>query len=515
MRMDRNSLTYQTFKNISYNIVGYVWPMIFTLFVTPIIIFGLGIKTYGIYLFINTFIAFFGLLDLGLGTAVSKYMAYYYGKKDYVAIATLTHTANSLFLFLGLIGLTISAIIAFWGSTVLPAQFSAYSEYFPIIFIAGSIFFLTTIINPYSSILNAVQRFDISNMIGISTFTISNLSILTIVLLHGSLQSIFIVQLIINFLSASITVYKAIDILPQATIRYGWDKQEFMKCYKFGIVTLINNIANNALSYLDRMIIPLYVGPSNLTYYSLPGNITGKIPGFSGILSATIFPTTSQFEGGNEPARIENLYIRSFRLITIITAALTVAAISFAYKTLLYWLGPDFATQSANILIILAITNFILSFFGPLSSFLLGLGKLKFLTTMSVSMGILNALLLFILLPPFGITGAALAYLLSVLPIGYILYYTEKKYLRLAHRKKYYLKTTTGIILVSVIVWTIDTFILSLLVINMATLLIIGGTSIILYIILYKILGFFETEDWKDLEYFKNEISKKIHSIFI
>ena len=63
--MEQNSLTYKTLKNSAYNMVGYIWPMFFSLFVTPIIIFHLGVKNYGIYLFINAIISLFGLLDLG------------------------------------------------------------------------------------------------------------------------------------------------------------------------------------------------------------------------------------------------------------------------------------------------------------------------------------------------------------------------------------------------------------------------------------------------------------------
>ncbi len=513
--MERTSLTYQTFKNISYSIIGYVWPIAFALFVTPVIIFGLGIKSYGIYIFINTFISFFGLLDLGIGTAVAKYMAHYYGRRDNAAITSLTHTANSLFMILGLLGLGISAIIAFWGPYILPEQFLSYAEYFPIIFIAGGIFFVNTIISAYLSILNAVQRFDITNIIGIGTFTISNLGILAIILLHGSLQSIFILQLIINTLYAVIIVYNAVKILPSATIRFGWNIFELKQCYRFGLISFINNIASNALAYLDRMIIPLYVGPSNLTYYSMPGSVTSKIPGLANTLSVTIFPSTSQFTGGNDRVRIESLYIRSFRLITVVTASLTVTAISFAHETLFYWLGSDFAAHSTNILIILALTNFILAFFGPLSAFLLGLGKLKFLTTMSVLMGILNAILLLILLPSYGITGAAWAYLLSVLPVFYIFYHTEKLHMELIGRGKYYIKTILGTILVSTIIWTTNTFALHLLIRNIPTLLLIGGVSVVLYILLYKVFGFFDPEDWRDLEYFKTDVSKRLRIPFV
>jgi O-antigen/teichoic acid export membrane protein len=345
------------------------------------------------------------------------------------------------------------------------------------------------------------------------SITLSSLSILGIVILGGSLTAIFLAQLLFTAIFAVVTVYQAKKVLPQATLHLGWNKLEIRHCYRFGLGTFINGLASTALSSLDRLIIPFYAGPSNLTYYSLPGNVTNRIPGISNTLSATMFPMTSQLDGAKNAAQIETLYVRSFRLITIVAAAVTVTAIAFAHQILLYWLNADFASRSTDILIILAFTNFILALFGPLSNFLLGLGKLKFLTTMSVIMGVLNALLLLLLLPKYGITGAAWAYLISVAPVLYVFYYTEKKYLMLSNRGRYYAKKITGTLITSGIVWAVDVYLLSFLIVNLGTLLIIAAISGILYLLIYKHLAFFEPEDWHDIERFFFQLVRKLIKI--
>ena len=484
--------------------------MFFSLFITPIIIFRLGIKTYGIYLFINAVTALFSLLDLGLGTAVVKHLSNYYGKKDDRAIATLVHSANLIFFLVGAGGFILSICITIGGAHFLPSQFESYRQYSLLFMIAGLMFCIASTTNTYTTILIALQRFDINTKINIASTTTSRLGMVAIVVLGGSLQSIFLFQLLITIFFAGTTFYQAKKILPSATFRLRWDKKEIKHCYQFGFVTFINNIASIALASLDQLIIPFYVGPSNLTYYSVPGNVTNRIPGVSNTLSGSMFPTTSQLEGEKSISQIETLYVRSFRLITIIAAAFTITSIAFAYKILFYWLSVDFANHSTSILIILALTNFILALFGPLSSFLLGLGKIKFLTTMSVVMSVLNILLLFILLPRYGIIGAALAYLISVLPVAYVFYYTEKKYLILFNRTAYYFKKAISIGITSAIIYSIDAYFLSPLVVNLATLIIAGATSLVLYLIVYKMLGFFEKKDWDDIEKFFHHILKKI-----
>jgi O-antigen/teichoic acid export membrane protein len=507
--MDQTSLTFLAFKNTSYNILGFLWPIIFTLLVTPLIVFKLGVKEYGIYLFVTATLTLLGLLDLGLGTAVTKHLSYYYGKKDNVALRKVAHSSNSLFLIIGTAGFALVALIALGSRHFLPAKFDAYQQYSTLFLIGGAIFFVSSLSSTCNSILTAVQRFDISTKINMAQVTVSSLSMLLVVELSGSLEYVFLTQLAVMILLAITLFYQAKKALPVATLRLGWDKKEIASCFKFGIVNFINNIASTALSSLDRLIIPFFAGPSNLTYYSIPGNVGAKIPGLSNTLSVSLFPTVSQLSGGEEISRIKILYIRSFRLITIIAGALTVTVIAFSYQVLRFWLNQDFAVHSSSILVVLALTNFILALFGPLSNFLLGLGKLKFLSLSSIGMAVFNALLLLILLPLYGIAGAAYAYLISVLPVAYFFYYVEKHYLNLPGRKRHYLKTLVGIITVSVIVWLCD-FLLGRFIVNLATLLSVGGVSALLYVILYKLLGFFEQEDWQDLENFYSILLKKI-----
>lgn len=499
--MEKESLTYKAFKNSTYNIMGYLWPIIFTLIVTPIIVLTLGVKEYGIYLFINTLVGLFGLFELGLGVAVLKYMSQYYGARDEIALRRLAHSANSLFFLLGGLSLLISIIIATIGVSILPAPFLPYEKYLALFVFAGGVSFFNTAISTYTIVLYATQRFDISNKIGMVSVTLLSLGMLFAVKMGGSIREIFIVQLVVAASFSIVTFYYAKKLLPIATFGFGWNKSEIINCYRFGVVAYINNIASAALSSLDKIVIPFFVGPSNLTYYSLPGGVAAKIPGITNTLTASMLPTASLLSGSDEISRMKTMYIRTFRLMIVIASALTISIIAFSSETLRYWLNTDFADKSSGVLVVLALTNLLLALFGPLSNFLLGLGKLKLISSFSALMAALNAVVLFVLLPLYGIIGAAWAYLISVLPVIYLFYYVETKYLFLLNRGGYYRKTITGTILTSFLVLLIDTLV-SYFVVNIITLIFALCTSVVLYVIFYKLLGFLDQEDWKDIERF-------------
>ncbi len=175
----------------------------------------------------------------------------------------------------------------------------------------------------------------------------------------------------------------------------------------------------------------------------------------------------------------------------------------FAQKILYYWVGEDFARQGTHILQILALTYFVLALYNPLINFLLGMGKVKFLTYASVSLAIFNMVLVLCLVPRYGILGAAWAYFFSVLPIIYIFYYVEKHFLGLVGIGSFYAKLYGKIILTALIFMGICRELLVPLASGFWGLIIIGPLSILLYFFIYWLFRFVEEED---MELFKRTL---------
>src|ERR1700686_1261546 len=100
--MDQDSLTYRTLKNASFNFIGYVWPFIFAIFITPVIVFKISLSTYGNYIFINTLISLASLLDLGIGVATIKYIVEHHSRQEMEELKRTIYSVNWLFLIIGI-----------------------------------------------------------------------------------------------------------------------------------------------------------------------------------------------------------------------------------------------------------------------------------------------------------------------------------------------------------------------------------------------------------------------------
>src|SRR6185437_4885760 len=145
-------------------------------------------------------------------------------------------------------------------------------------------------------------------------------------------------------------------LFPGISFRFSWHGEEIKKAYRFGALAAVSTLSNNALIQLDRLLIPVFVGPAQLSYYSLPGSVAQKSSGITGSLGNILFPLTSALQSSGESEKINAIYKRGFRNITIIAAALCSAIACFSYKILFFWLGKDFADRGVVILYILTAT---------------------------------------------------------------------------------------------------------------------------------------------------------------
>lgn len=500
--MDKQSLTYKTLKNISYGMIGYVWMFIFSIFITPIIVFRLGVEVYGVYILVLSINSLLGLFDLGISQILVKYIAEYHAVNDEKRLKDLMYSFNVILLVMSVFSLAALTLIGFWASDFFPSQTVTSGYYFYIFFLSGLISFVGGLNSLFVMVPVALQRFDYSTKIGIANLTASNFIMLFLVVSGYGLKEIFLSQLVLAIIFSFVSRHYSLKILPSADLKFAWNWNEVKNAYKFGIATYMSNAANSALTYFDRLLIPVFLGPSALPYYTLPGNLAAKTPGVISTLSGTIFPMISSLNGLQDMEKIRNIYRRVFNLLTVISFSITISIALFADKILRFWLSADFAEKSGTVLMILAVTYYLLSLGGTLNNFLLGLTKTKFLFQISTFMAVINIILLFYLLPKFGVIGAAWAYLVSVLPIIYMFYYVEKRILTMTGRVKDYLKLYSKLAVVAIPFFFICRLAILPFVNGLHGVMIFGPLSVLLFLVIYYFFRFYDEEDLKAINSF-------------
>lgn len=504
------SLAVQTLKNTLFSAIGYIVPMFFSFVVTPLLVRDLGVGAYGVYVFIATWTGFLLLADLGLGMSLMKSVSESSAVGDKERLQKVVSVAVFVFGLFAVVGFLVFAVLSMFAEKWF-GSLGISSHGLRLAFILGGLGFTVASLNQlFIALIRGLNRFDIvvrNSLLQLISFN----SIVLLLMFTGHLGLLWV--LAANLATSALTLILLIKGFwkeqPHTKMRPRFYKEEVVRMYKFGMAAFVTNLSNNTLTQLDRIIIPFMVGAGQLSFYSLPGNIAEKINGTSGSLAGVFFPYVSMLDAMGDRHKVSKVFRQVMRVVGLFTFALAVVVGAMRFELLKYWVGEEFAVAGSTVLLLLAFTNFGLALYTILSNILLGLGRVRFLMTLAFIMAVLNVILLFILVPYYGIVGAAWAYILSLIPVVYGFWYAEKKVFQSTGNFKFYNLFVGRLVVVGSFVWL---FLEALRgqVHSILMALIVSGVGGLLFVALYWIFGFVEKEDEDVLRKFFISIFSRI-----
>jgi len=249
-------------------------------------------------------------------------------------------------------------------------------------------------------------------------------------------------------------------------------------------------------------------GPTAVSFYTSAQMIPEKIQATSFSLSVSLFPVFSNVSFLKDAEKLKNIFHRSIKIIILVSASLAIMVLIYGYWLLKYWLGQEFADNSTTAMYILAVTYFLFAINIFIQFYLSGTRRLKIITISTLIMVVLDVSFVFLLVPLYKVNGASLAYLISMLPIPFILFYIERKMLNFPARKiiSFYASNSLKIFLVASIVFMLSRLIFTPFITGLFTVILFGGVSLVIFFGLFRIFGFFEKEELQLFNIFLKKI---------
>jgi O-antigen/teichoic acid export membrane protein len=280
------------------------------------------------------------------------------------------------------------------------------------------------LLSPVSFIPSALQRFDISAKINM--FFLVGSQILGVVGVYkgGGIQWLITVQALSVVLTGVVYSVIAKKLLPWLSWSWNFRIEVMRSVIRSGFWVAVQGGFQTILAQFDKLVVGTIVGPSAVTYYSnaqvIPEKMVGAVTSTTGVL----FPYLSRdlAEGGDRIARV---FFQTLRLSVPLITILTGGVMLYGPLLLRLWLGTV-AEQSVVPLFFLAITYALLAWFSIVSSVLYGLRRVKLLAGFTTLLAVGNCSALAILIPRYGVLGAAIAYLVAALPVPWCVLYTAR-----------------------------------------------------------------------------------------
>lgn len=409
-------------KNSVFNFIGQVVSFPIMILTIPYLIRHLGAARFGIFALLRVLVDYFGVCELGLGGATTKYIAEakVYNKTE--KIASIYQTSLVFIILLGLMGtlvfyFTVPILVGYF----LKAEAGLILEMKIISHIGSLLVFTILVKSLLNGVLEAFQRFDLINIIKIPYFIV--ISIVPVVAVYlgygltGMAMGIVLVEVITligyYLLSRKFVLSKGLRLLDWAS---------FIPILSFGCWLSVTRVITWIMLNIQNIIIGALISTAAITYYNVPYSLVGKISVIGASIAPILFSAISfLYCGGGGKEKIHKLSVYSLKYTIIIYGLPTLICILFSKEILILWLGDSFQ-QSIAVMKVLAVGMLFAGISWILGTFILGIGKPKLITVIGISQFPLDIFATWFLIKHSGILGAAFAWT-SLRILTVIVYY--------------------------------------------------------------------------------------------
>ena len=352
-------------RNSVLNLLGKILPSLVAVVTLPMIVHGLGKEGFGILSVAWLVLGYSNIFDLGLGRATTKFVAEYLRPEKSHLLPGLVWTSLALQVVQGLIGgAVIAACVPFVVTHLfkMPAGFVGETQ--TTLFILCAALPILLVGNAIRGILEATQRFDLSNLVSVPASIAFYLLAPAAVALHVRVAGIVFLQVLIRLGAAAAYLVLSLRELPMLRTHVGLSRSAMRPLFSYGGWCTVSTLAGPTFAELERFMIASVVSVGALTYYSAPYELVTKLVIFPAAVCSALFPVFS-FHGTTNGTVVSDLSSRAMKFLLLLMTPVTAIFILFAKDILRLWLGGDFPAQSTVVLQVLAV-SFLLNVFAQI-----------------------------------------------------------------------------------------------------------------------------------------------------
>jgi O-antigen/teichoic acid export membrane protein len=353
--------------------------------------------------------AYINLLDLGMQTAVGKFVAEYEAVGDRTASSRVLSNSFVILCMSALVGALTVATVA-WRVPQLFRQMptALTGELRQGILVVGLSTVLALPFGVFLAAFTGLQKYGFPTALAVTSKFVSSAALAALVLMHGKLVQLAWLMGICNVSTAAGQLWGwrkyAID-------RVGFafkliDRETALRLAKYGGVLSIWTVATLLISGLDVVIVGHY-DYKDTGYYGIATAATNFLLVVISSVFGPLLPAVSSMQSEKTPSQIGEVVIKVTRYCVLLLCLLGLPLFFGAFPLLKFWVGYSYALQSAPFLQILVLGNVIRMMGYPYALVVVGSGKQRLATIAAVAEAIVNVIVSIYLVQRIGAVGVA------------------------------------------------------------------------------------------------------------
>jgi O-antigen/teichoic acid export membrane protein len=403
----------QFIRSTASNVIGYAVTVGVWFVLTPFLLHRLGASAFGLWALVGSLVAYGTLLDLGVGAAVTKYVAELRARGESEEASDVVATALRIYCCVAM--LLLAAVIPL--SFVLPGLFDLPPAQLDdarwVVALTGVALAVQLPATTAYAVLRGLQRYDLINLIGVSATLALAAASVGVLLVGGGVVGLVAVGIPITLLwqLPMITVIR--HVAPDLRFGFRGARRSLVRTVlSFSASLFVINGAAVVKGRTDELVIASALPLARVAPYSIARRVA-ELPGIVAYQFVRILmPFASQLHGEGDTARVQALYVGSTRVSLALFIPIGAALVVLAEPLLTAWVGASYA-HDAPIVVILVAAGLLEIALWPATSILQAGNAHHLLAVFAGASALLNLGLSLLLVHPMGVRGVALGTLIA------------------------------------------------------------------------------------------------------
>lgn len=341
----------------------YIVNIVIMFVMSPVIVRTLGNRDYGIWEIIISIVGYMGLLDLGIGPALLRYVAISHSSDDREQLQQTISTSLAFFVAIGFIAVGILLVLSFFPAFIAGGE-SVNTGYLTTVLL---LFALNAAIvfplNVFTATLLGIQRHYLVNTTRM-VFGIIRAFIAYCLLVTYPAQGLLMLALlepIFNFLQLVLYVVvlhcdPSIPCFSLSACSFKKMKELFTYGSKSATLMIASRIQNTSIPF----IISAVLGVSNVIYFTMPNRLIDYAKGLSLAMGFPLTPYfASQMTGVDNNHAVKTSWLQTSLALQIITTAMPLVMLFCGERFLSVWIGKEYGVAGRGVLYCLVTALFV------------------------------------------------------------------------------------------------------------------------------------------------------------
>lgn len=394
--------------NAAINTLGFLAQVAVSFVMAPITIRALGDERYGLWSFVESFLAYMLLFDMGVAASLVRFVPRFVtsGDRD-----SLNRTYSACLLFF-LAGAIVAAIVGWIGLTATERWMTIPDGIAPemrwVVWIVVIHFALSLPLSVYPAMLDGLHAF-VAKSATRTAFLLARIPILLAVFRTESpLVNMVLVLAVVNVFESLVLaalVYRWLPGLKFAPRQV--DRATIRAVRGYSLDAFLAMLAGRLAFSTDGFVIGRLLNLAAIGHFAIANRLIDLAKTILRSATTILTPAVSASEARGDLNAVRGYVIHGTRLSLYLVLPIQIGLFIFGRQFLTLWIGQEMSDAATPALWVLNITLSLTIAQSVASRVLYGIGRIRTFARVTLLEGVVNVAISAILVSPLGIVGAA------------------------------------------------------------------------------------------------------------